>query len=100
MSYRSRTRLAALAALVIAVAVAGVAYAFLGRGGPDPGPAIDAYLGAWSRGDDAGAARDTDRPAKARDALAESRRGLDGAAVTARRTALERSGDRATARVH
>jgi len=88
----------AVAALAIAVAAvaAGAAFVVLGRG-PEPGPAIDRYLSAWSRGDDAGAARAAVDPRTARAALEASRAGLDGATVRARRTALRRDGDRATA---
>jgi cell division protein FtsI/penicillin-binding protein 2 len=92
------TRIAAIAALVVAVAaVAGGAAYVLSSRGPEPGPAIDRYLAAWSRGDDAGAARAAVRPAQARAALEASRAGLDGAKVEARRTTLERRDDRATA---
>src|SRR5215217_1341069 len=98
MTARARGRLAALAALAVAVAV--VAFLVLPGGGPKPQAAVDGYLAAWSRGDDAGAARVTDRPAAARAALEASRAGLDGARVTARRTSIEESGDdKATARV-
>ncbi len=99
MTYRRRRR-AAVAALVAAIAaVAAVAYVALAGGGPEPEPALDRYLAAWSRGDDAAAARATDRPSSARDALEASRDGLDHAKVSARRTGLERSDGRATARV-
>jgi cell division protein FtsI/penicillin-binding protein 2 len=96
----SPRRVAAIVALAAAIALAAgaVAYVVLGRG-PEPGPAVDRYLAAWSRGDDAGAARATDRPGPARDALAASRAGLDGARVDARRRSLRRDGDRATAGV-
>ena len=97
---RSSRRAGAVVALLAAVAAAAavVAFVVLSRG-PEPGPAADRYLAAWSRGDDAGAARAADRPAATRTALEASRAGLDGAKVSARRTALERDGDRATAAV-
>ena len=93
----SARRAAAVAALLAAVAAVagGIAFIVLARG-PEPEPAIDRYLAAWSRGDDAGAARATDRPPAARAALEASRAGLDGAKVGARRTSLTRDGDRAT----
>ena len=94
---RSTRRVAAIVPLV--AAVGAVAYFVLAGGGPEPGPAADRYLAAWSRGDDAGAARATDSPAAARAALEASRGGLDGAKVTARRTALESADGKATARV-
>jgi cell division protein FtsI/penicillin-binding protein 2 len=56
-------------------------------GGNDERPgaaAIDAYLAAWARGDDAGAAKLTDRPGPARRGLEVNRAGLDGAAVATR----------------
>ena len=97
----SSRRLAAIVALTAAIAVAagGVAYVVLGRG-PEPGPAVDRYLAAWSRGDDDAASRVTDRPGPASAALAASRAGLDGARVGARRSSLRRDGDRGTAGVH
>ena len=100
-THRSSSRRAAAVAALLAAAVAvagGVAYLVLARG-PEPEPAIDRYLAAWSRGDDAGAARATDRPPAARAALEASRAGLDGAKVSARRGSLTRDGDRATAEV-
>src|SRR5918998_2806237 len=96
---RATRRAAAVAALVIAIVIAAVAAFALARGGPDPGKAADAYLAAWSGGEDAGAARATDRPGAARTALEASREGLDGARLPARRTGLEHDGARATARV-
>src|SRR5690349_7490091 len=95
---RTSRRVVPVAALLVALAAVagGAAYVVLGRG-PEPGPAIHRYLAAWSRGDDAGAARAADRPEAARAALEASRAGLDGAKVSARRTALRRDGDRATA---
>ena len=87
-----------MAALVaaIAAAVAVVVFVVLARG-PEPEPAIDRYLAAWSRGDDAGAARAAEDPKTTRAALEASRAGLDGAKVSARRTSLERKDDRAAA---
>lgn len=80
-------RRAAVAAVVLAVAAAGALAAGVLGGGDDERPgavAIDRYLAAWTRGDDAGAARLTDRPGAARRVLEMNRAGLDGAAVTAR----------------
>ena len=67
--------------------VAAVAAFALGLGGDDDRPgqeAIDRYLAAWARGDDAAAAAATDRPDAARRVLAMNRDGLDGASVAAR----------------
>jgi cell division protein FtsI/penicillin-binding protein 2 len=82
-SSTARARLAALAALAV-VAVAVVVILF-GRGDAPPKPrdALDPYLAAWTRGDDRAAAALTDRPAAAATAFAASRRGLDGARVSA-----------------
>ena len=93
MTPRARGRLAALAALAVAVAV--VAFLVLQGGGPKPEAAVDRYLAAWSRGDDAGAGARHHAPAPARAALEASRAGLDGARVTARRTSVK---ERATTR--
>jgi cell division protein FtsI/penicillin-binding protein 2 len=88
----------ALAALLLAAAGAAALVAFvLQSRGPEPAPAVDRYLAAWSRGDDAGAARSTQDPKSARAALEASRAGLDDAKVTARRTSISRKGDRAAA---
>ena len=45
--------------------------------------AAERYLGAWSGGSDAAAAKLTDQPGEAAAALTASRRGLDGARVRA-----------------
>lgn len=54
-------------------------------GGDDDSPSkqLDAFLGAWSDGDDAGAARLTHAPDRAGPALRANRAGLDGARLTA-----------------
>jgi cell division protein FtsI/penicillin-binding protein 2 len=80
-------RFAAVAAVAAVLLVGVLAALVLGAGGDEERPgagAIDRYLAAWARGDDAGAAALTDRPGAARRALEASRAGLEGARVTAR----------------
>jgi cell division protein FtsI/penicillin-binding protein 2 len=63
-------------------------------------PAADTlarYAAAWSRADDRGAARETDRPPAALSQLTASRRGLDGATVHATLGAVTEKDDAATA---
>jgi len=92
-----------LVAAVLAVLLAGVvAVVVLGLGGDDERPgavAIDRYLAAWARGDDAAAATVTDRPDVARRVLALNREGLDGARVAARVLDRRDGDDESTARV-
>jgi hypothetical protein len=59
-----RRRIAAVATLLLAVVAAGAAITWLliGQAEPDPADAADRFVAAWSRGDDAGAARLTDQP--------------------------------------
>jgi cell division protein FtsI/penicillin-binding protein 2 len=87
-----------LAPLILLLVVgAGAAY-FVTRSGGDP--ARDAFVGyaaAWSRGDDRGAARSTSDPKTAGAALAASRKGLDGASVTATVRDVSEEDDTATA---
>jgi cell division protein FtsI/penicillin-binding protein 2 len=81
-------------------ALAAVAYFVIAPGG-DP-PADDAfarYTAAWSRGDDAGAARLTDDAKAARAQLEASRKGLDGASVSAAVRSVTEQDDRANATV-
>src|SRR4051812_28114654 len=60
--------------------------------------AVDAFAGAWSRGDDAGAGALTDSRAAAA-ALKANRAGLDGARVTVRPGPLTVKDKRATGRL-
>ena len=83
-----------LALLIVAGAVTFV----LTRPGPDPADdTLARYAAAWSRGDDRGAARLTDRPAVALAQLSASRRGLDGATVRAAVRSVSEKDDTATA---
>lgn len=92
-------RVIVVVSLVVAVAVAAVvAVVVVGDDGSRAERAVERYLDAWSRGDDA-AARATSRPRQASKALRASRRGLDGARVSARVIALKESDERADARV-
>src|ERR1700754_4228215 len=88
-------RIVAIALLV--VAAAGVGAFFLTRGSEPADDTLARYAAAWSRGDDVGAARLTDKPQLARTALEASRRGLDGAHVAARVVSVSERDDRATA---
>src|SRR3954452_11001943 len=92
----------AVLALLAGVAVVGAAvYLLFVRGsGPTARDALAAFTAAWSRGDDAGAARaTTDAPVAAK-ALRANRRGLDGAKLRASVLSVHEDGDRARARVH
>ena len=86
--------------VVVIVVVAAVA--LFGGGGDDDSPAqrLDAFLAAWSRGDDATAAGVTDAPTRAAAALRANRAGLDGATLTAERAGeVSEAGGSARARV-
>ena len=86
----------------MALIVAMAAIAFVSGGGDEdtPDKRLDAFLAAWSRGDDAEAARLTDAPARAAAALSANRDGLDGARLTAVRVGdATETGDGARARV-
>ena len=74
-----------LAPLALLVAAGVVAFLLLRGEGEDPAAlAIDRYVAAWARGDDAAAAALTDNPKAAGAALKANRAGLDGASVRAR----------------
>src|SRR4051812_13800531 len=83
---RARGRILALAAVLVAVVGVGAAAVLLFRdeaAEPSPREALAPFLAAWSRGDDRGAARLTDRPREAERVLVANRKGLDGASVRA-----------------
>ena len=67
--------------------------------GPEPSEALDPFLTEWSEGRDRAAARHTDAPRVAGEALVANRAGLDGARLSAEQIDLSEDGDRATARV-
>ena len=74
-----------LAPLALLAVVGAAAFLLLRGEGEDPAArAVDRYVAAWTRGDDAAAAALTDNPKAAAAALKANRAGLDGAAVTAR----------------
>jgi cell division protein FtsI/penicillin-binding protein 2 len=80
-----RRRVGAVAAFVLVLAaVAATLVWAVGGGGDGPREPAEAFLAAWSRGDDRAAAGFTDDPARAARDLDANRRGLDGAAVRAR----------------
>ena len=86
-----------LAPLALLVAAGVVAFLLLRGEGEDPAAlAIDRYVAAWTRGDDAAAAALTDNPKAAAAALKANRAGLDGASVRAR--VLEPHGEERRAR--
>src|SRR5262245_33016206 len=92
-----RRRTGAIAALAAtAFAIAAVAW-LVTRGGDGPEATAESFLAAWSRGDDAGAARLTDDPRRAAEDLEANRRGLDGASVRARMLDVSEDGDAALA---
>ncbi|MCW0214543.1 MAG: penicillin-binding transpeptidase domain-containing protein [Pseudonocardia sp.] len=68
----------------------------------DDGPTetADAFLAAWSRGDDAGAAASTDDPSAAAQLLAEARTALAPTAITTQLAQVRTATDRATASVN
>nr|WP_246344780.1 penicillin-binding transpeptidase domain-containing protein [Conexibacter arvalis] len=86
--------------VVLIVVLAGLAL-FGGGGDEDtPDKRLDAFLAAWSGGDDEEAARLTDSPTRAIGALRANRAGLDGARLTAARAGdVSESGGEARARV-
>jgi cell division protein FtsI/penicillin-binding protein 2 len=97
---RGRARAAVVSVLVAAVALAGGAvYLLFGARGPSAREGLDAFAAAWSRGDDAAAARATDLPGPAAAALAANRRGLDGASVRVSVLDVVEDGDAARARL-
>lgn len=78
-------RVIAILALVVALAWVAVGVVLLVRRADPPRPrdALAPFVAAWSRGEDAGAARATDAPRAAERDLVANRRGLDGARVRA-----------------
>ena len=87
---------------VLVLALVGVNLGIvLAREAEEPGPreALEPFVAAWSRGDDAAAARATDRPREAGRVLAENRKGLDGARLRVGVESFARDGDTARARL-
>src|SRR3954471_2872051 len=94
---RALTLLALLAGATV-VAVAGYLL-FLRDSGPSAREALGTFTSAWSRGDDAGAARATTAPPVAAKALRANRRGLDGAKLHASVVSVTEKGAAARARL-
>ena len=92
----SPLRLALLAGLLV-IALVGAGCSIFGPSGEEK--AVQAYLDAWTRGDDAAAARLTDDPAAAQAALADARKTLAPAGITATLGQVRTAGDNATASV-
>jgi cell division protein FtsI/penicillin-binding protein 2 len=87
-----------LSVLALVVAVAAAAIFFATRSPSEPAAdTLARYAAAWSRGDDPGAARLTDRPPAALAQLTASRRGLDRATVRATVGAVREKDDAASA---
>lgn len=96
---RRRALLGVAIVAAAALAVVVLALVTLGVFAEDPDEVVERYAQAWSRGDDRAAARETDRPDVALEALIASRRGLDGARVRAEVGDVSEDGDRADARL-
>jgi cell division protein FtsI/penicillin-binding protein 2 len=94
-------RVAAVTALVLAVAgtVAAAIWLIGGRSGPPASDTAEAFVRAWSRGDDRGAAQFTNAPERASEDLQANRRGLDGAKVRAEVIDVAEEDETAVARV-
>jgi cell division protein FtsI/penicillin-binding protein 2 len=90
-----------LVVLLAAVAALGVLtyLLFVRDRGPSARSALEGFAAAWSRGDDAGAARATNTPAVALKALRANRAGLDGARLHATVLSVKERGDSATSRL-
>ena len=94
-----RTRRSRVAALLVTLGVlAGVAGCGL-FDGDGPGETLDAFLSAWTAGDDAGAAALTDDPAAAAQVLTDARAALSPVGLVAGAGQLREATDRATASV-
>jgi cell division protein FtsI/penicillin-binding protein 2 len=93
-----------VAVLLMVAAIAGSAalvyLLFLRDTGPSARESLAGFTQTWSRGDDAGAARETTDAATAAKALRANRRGLDGARLRASVLSVHEDGDRARARLH
>jgi cell division protein FtsI/penicillin-binding protein 2 len=90
-------RWALLAAGLAVVVVAAIA--LWPRGGDPAGDAARRFAADWTRGDDAAAGAATTVPARARAALAASRRGLDGAGARVTVQDVATDGDHGSARM-
>ena len=84
-AYRRGPRIAATAAItaVIVVPLALIALTFSDGGGESPAERLDRFLAAWTAERDGEAARLTDAPMAAAEALRANRAGLDGARLRA-----------------
>ena len=96
MLTRRPVRVAALAVAIVAVLVAASCSIF-GSGGEEK--TVTAYLDAWARGDDNAAAALTDDPTAAAAVLADVRRSLAPAGLTATAGQVRTATDTATASV-
>src|SRR3954467_2150510 len=98
---RRGARAVAVVLLLACVAAAGAAVyvLFVRDRGPTARSALEAFAAAWSRGDDAGAARATNTPPIALKALRANRAGLDGAKLRASVLSVKERGSGATSRL-
>src|SRR4051794_28148653 len=96
-----RARGVVVVVVLAAVAALGVLtyLVFVRDRGPSARSALEGFASAWSRGDDAGAARATNTPAVALKALRANRAGLDGAKLHATVLSVKERGDSATSRL-
>jgi cell division protein FtsI/penicillin-binding protein 2 len=90
--------LALVALAVVIVGLLAALYAVLHKAAQaGPADALKDFSTAWSRGDDAGAGKLTERPPVATAALKANRAGLDGAKVTVVPGDVQQKGDTANA---
>jgi cell division protein FtsI/penicillin-binding protein 2 len=97
---RRSTRLVVVGLLVAAVVgIAALALITINPWAETASERADKFAAAWAKGDDEAAARMSDRPDVAAAALTASRKGLDGAKLTAKVAEVTERDDRATARL-
>lgn len=90
------SRAARLSSAIVAIVIASGLVAC--SSGPKPDGTVSAYLGAWGKGDSAGAAKLTDNPAAAQAALDQVAKILGGATVRASKGSVTEKDDKGTAR--
>jgi cell division protein FtsI/penicillin-binding protein 2 len=97
---RRRRRQFPIILFAVVLLIAGLAIVFIREAAePEPSDALEPFLEDWSAGRDRAAARHTDAPRVAADALAANRAGLDGARLSTETLETSEDGDRARASV-
>jgi cell division protein FtsI/penicillin-binding protein 2 len=97
---RRRRRQVPIILFAVVLLAAGLAIVFVRDSmQPSPSDALEPFLEDWSAGRDRAAARHTDAPGAAADALAANRAGLDGARLSTETLETTEDGDRARATV-